>query len=128
MELEQATISILVGSEETTIELHDKKSGTLFCRATLTPEALSKCLSRTAYVECKVVVAGLDNLNKKLVVDKLEFEISKTSYEKKKDNAYDTALIACPPGWEVDNYFGSQTSFFTKDGKNYARATIRKYE
>lgn len=29
--------------------------------------------------------------------------------------------------WVSDNYFQSQDSFFSKDGKNYARAVIRRW-
>jgi len=30
-------------------------------------------------------------------------------------------------GWIADGYFRSRASFFTKDGKRYARCTIRRW-
>jgi hypothetical protein len=32
------------------------------------------------------------------------------------------------PGWIARTYFGSQNSFFTKNGKQYARCTIERWE
>ena len=57
-----------------------------------------------------------------------EFEIA---YSKSKEDL----TLACNEAlfqqgmheWEADNYYGSQNSFFSKDGKDYARVVIRRW-
>lgn len=128
MKLENSRITILVNSEETIIELFDYKSFITFARIKLTPEQLSSALSRMSHTACKSVeVIGLDKLNKTLEHEVLEFEIPYVSYKERDAVAAKIATEQCPEGWEPDNYFGAQGSYFTKDGKEYARVTIRRW-
>ena len=127
MELKDPKISILIGQESTTIEIYDSPSCTTFVRVKLTPDQLSSALSRLSHSPCECVVANLDRLGKTHEVTKFEFEMSETDCRTREKIAKETAERLCPEGWKSDGYFSSQDSFFTKDGKNMARATIRRW-
>lgn len=129
MELTDARISLLIGSESTTIEFIDNASNTTFAKATLTPEQLSQALSRVSYTPCEIEVRGLERVGKKCEVSQLEFEVPEGFTHNSKSYAVlnQRALRVAPPGWTPDNYYGSQNSFFQKDGKKYARCTIRRW-
>ena len=128
MKLKDARISILIGSESTTIELIDNTSSITFASVTLTPEQLSNALSRVTYTPCQIDVKGLDKLNKKMVNKYHEFEIPKDiPYSDKNKILSDIIKDTLPDGWISDNYFSSQNTFFKKDGKDYARTTIRQW-
>jgi hypothetical protein len=127
----EGRISILINREYTTIEIKDDKANTTFVKATLTPDQLSAALSRQVSIECDVEVHGLERVGKKHENKTLEFEIPKnleTSYLKRdEDKLQKIAQSHLSDGWIAERYFGFQGSFFTKDGKQYARCTIRRW-
>ena len=130
MKLIDGLISVFVNSEFTDIELIDATSSITFARIRLTPEQLSQALSRLSHTKCAIEVHNTDKLNKKLQVSEVIFEVPDNSYNYVRDNAdeiYRLACEACKDGFIPDNYFGSQRSFFTKDGKPHARATTRRW-
>jgi len=129
MKLENAKISILIGAESTTIELIDDSSSITFARVKLTPEELSSCLSRQAYVSCQTELKGLDKVGKKMENKDHCFIIPNDlpKGEEKDKELLKICNQTIPEGWIADSYFRSQNSFFTKDGVNYARATIRRW-
>lgn len=121
-------ITFLVNyDQDTTIQLHDPVSSITFAEVHLTNDQLAMALSRLGYTPCKIELRGLDKVGKKMIVDKLEFEMPLYTFSTRKEIAYAEADRVCPEGWEADLYFGSQNSFFKKDGKEYARTTIRKW-
>ena len=67
--------------------------------------------------EARVVVVGEN------ICDKI-YEIAKKSNQLELQKIAQSHLS---DGWIADAYFGSQNSFFKKDGKQYARATIRRW-
>lgn len=125
MELKESAITILINRDRTTIELHDKSSGQVFAVVTLTPDQLSQALSRTSYTDCHTIVANLDTLNKKMENIRYEFEIP----DRRLGKGELTKLCSksMPVGWISDDLYESQDSFFTRDGKQYARVTIRRW-
>lgn len=129
MEIKDGRITFLVGTDKTTIEIHDRSAGVMFVRIELTPEQLSSALSRLAWTPCeKMEVFGLDKLGKTREVNVLVFEVPEGSeWNKRKEIAIKEAERVCPEGWTVDKYFGSKDSFFTKDGKPYAQTFIRRW-
>lgn len=129
IQLKEAQISIFISAESTTIELHDKTSSTKFAQIKLTPEQLSMALSRLSNTPCEITLQGLDRLNKYLEVDSMCFELPDdfSRYERDHDRLKLLADAALPIGWVHDNYFGSQNSFFERDGKRFARVTIRRW-
>ncbi len=129
IKLKDARISIFINRESTTIELHDSVSSIKFAKIILTPEQLSTALSRLSHTPCEVTVMGFDKLNKTLEVEKMSFELPEgmTSYERDYNRLKTLADAALPEGWVHDNYFNSQDSFYQKDGKRFARVTIRRW-
>ena len=127
MELKDPKISIMIGQESTTIEIYDTPSCTTFVRVKLTPYQLSSALSRLSHSPCECSVHNLERLGKTHEVSKFEFEMPECDYKIRDKIAKQTAEKLCPEGWKSDGYFSSQDSFFTKDGKNMARVTIRRW-
>jgi len=121
-------ITILVGREDTTIEVVDANANTTFLKVILTPEELSMALSRQAYVPCEIEVAGLERVGKKHEHKNFEFEIPKELASSSKEKELQSlAQSQLTDGWIAEGYFSSQSSFFKKDYKQFARCTIRRY-
>ncbi len=127
-------ITILVSEERTTIEIEDRTSNSVLCKIKLTPEQFCSALGRCAYIKpesCKVY--NLDKIGKKHENEKFCFEIPHSVYDHRKyiDEIYEIGTKALKEEkaeeWEMDKYFNSQDSFFSKDGKDYARAIIRRW-
>ena len=121
-------ISIFIGGRDNTrILIEDADASIRFAEVTLTHEQLSRALSREGLVECEIEVVGLDKVGKKMEWQTFEFEIPErmtSSHGLKLKEIADSLLS---DGWEAESYFGSKSSFFERDGKFYARATIRRY-
>jgi hypothetical protein len=128
MELKNGRITMLISGNETTIELKDADSSITFCKITLTPEQLSEALSRLYYTHCNIEIYGLDKLGKTHENKRFTFELPK-DYDKVKLSEYcNTAMIREGlSDWTSDDYYKSQDSFYRKDGKEYARVTIRRW-
>ena len=85
-------------------------------------------LSRQGCVDCECITGDLCKIGKKHENKYFEFEVTYSSSE-------DDLALACNEAlfregmheWVSDNYYRSQNSLFKKDGKNYARATIRRW-
>lgn len=128
-------ITILINRDSTSIELTDESSGVRFLEITLTPEQLSSALSRLSMTDCEFNTRGLEYIGKKHEHKMFEFKIPENVLvlDKSKDKSgYATRLkryadTLLTDGWEAEGYFGSQNSFFKKDGDNWARCTIRRY-
>lgn len=130
MKIQNGAIDILIGTESTTIKLYDRDAGLAFAHVTLTPEQLSAALSRQSRTDCEIEVHGLNNVGKKMENKTHEFELPVDFTSNRIDSRgalYEQAVKTCPDGWIPENYFGSKDSFFTRDGKNYARVTIRRW-
>ena len=132
MKLEKASITFLVSTERTTIEIKDHKSGQTFLKITLTPEQLSMALSRLSYTPCEAEVYNIDKLGKTLFNESFEFEIPKELRSSSKAKELSELCLASlaehgMSDWTPDIYFSSQNSFFNRDGKEYARAVIRRW-
>jgi len=127
MELKDCGISILIGETGTRIEVRDNSSCTNFMRVELTPEQTCQALSRLSNTPCKASAHNLDRLGKTMELKTFTFEMPYNGYQDRKTVAAITAKKMCPDGWTPDLYFGSQDSFFTKNGKKMARTTIRRW-
>lgn len=124
-------ITLLVGSDYTTITIQDALSSLVICEVTLTPEQLSSALSRLANTDCSIEVfpANAQKWGKKMEVSTLEFELPEHLINSKRDSPLlkEHAQSVAPDGWKIDGYFGSQGSFFKKDGTEYARCNMRRW-
>lgn len=133
MEIE-GRISILVSQKGATIEINDDSANVNFLEIKLSPEQFMACLGRLSNVKCQLEVKGLDKVGKTHENSTFEFKLPdwyvKLPYKDKAENYKQLSLVAqnqLSDGWIAENYFGSQNSFFTKDGEEWARVTIRRW-
>lgn len=128
MKLKNGKLTFLIGEESTTLELKDSDSGQIFAQVLLNPSQLSAILSRRGNVECEISVFGLEKLGKKMIHKPHTFDITGIDIKRNEtDVLAGLANKTIPEGWVSDNYFGSQNSFFEKDGRKFARVTIRSW-
>ena len=127
-----ARISILSSYEDSiNIVVEDKDAGVRFLVMSLTREEfVNAAMNRRACVNVsKTEVFALDKIGKKEEYKEFEFEIpTTTSLDKnQKEIAIEIVKKMCPEGWVPDTHFGSQNSFFKKNGKPYVRTMIRRW-
>lgn len=128
MKLNNAAIDIFIGQDSTTINIYDRDAGIEFLEVTLTPEQLSQALSRLSHTPCTVQVRGIDKIGKKQEMKPLEFPFAvKGNWMDRSDLAAKESQKYADDGWVSDGYFGSQGSFFKKDGQEWARTTQRRW-
>ena len=129
MKLDNGKITILAEKKGVFIELYDSDSCISFIDIKLTSEQFTTALSRMGHTPCTIEYRGLDLIGKRMYHKDFEFEMP-VDY----DSTYRDEIVVsrakklCPEGWEPDLSFSSRDSFFIKDGKSYARTTIRKWE
>ena len=126
----KGTISIFVNRESTTIHVRDEASGVSFCEVTLTPEEFSSALSRLADTPCNITVRGVDKIGKKHEHKSFVFEIKERPAYHEHDGIRALAqqlLDEEGDGYISDGYFKSQDSFFERDGKLYAKCSVRRW-
>lgn len=108
------------------ITIHDKTSGMRFVNLELTNEqfvnATMNRLGNTDVMSAEVI--GLDRVGKTMEHKPLEFPITNWRDD---NEARATVEKYCPEGWIPDMGFNNQHTFFEKDGKRYARTTIRRW-
>ena len=85
-------------------------------------------LSRRACVSCSAEVNNSEEIGLVAEHSSFTFEMSEDATYKTQDAiARKLAVTECPKGWTPRPYFGSQKSFFTEDGKSYARCHMVRY-
>jgi hypothetical protein len=129
MELNNVKITILVSEERISIELKDGDSAITFLKANLTPDQFCSALGRLGQVKVqRCEIGDFSKLGKKLEIDKHRFEIPyELRTSSKSDQLYKIAIETCPEGWTPDNYFASQTTFFSNGDKHYASCVMRRW-
>jgi len=123
-------ITFLINRDNTSISIGCHESGMTIVELNLNPDQLSAILSRQGHVKCDVIFndGNSNKFGKKMENKYFEFEISKEVRSRKETNElHQIALKEVEEGWIPDMYYGSQNSFFQKDGKDFARCTIRRW-
>ncbi len=130
----KGNITILVDGKGARIEVEDESSGIRFLKINLSAEQFMACLGRLANVECDINLKGIELIGKNRETSKHEFKIPAELYNRRyKERDYfdkaaqELAQSQLTDGWIADSYFGSQGSFFQKDGERWARVTIRRW-
>lgn len=124
----QGKLTLLFSTDGLQISLKDELSGMEFLQIDLDPAQTMRVLSRQAYVDCDFVTVGLNKVGKKVTRDYITFEMPSVSYDERDKVAEKLALQHCPPGWSPQLYFQSRDSFHRKEGKQYCRVMISKWE
>ena len=122
------SVTLLVDGECILMHIEDVASGVRFLELRMTPEAFTAALGRRAYCPAEARVRGLDRIGLQREQDEIIFPMpDDTDYRMKQTVAIREAMRECPDGWEPDLSFSSQDSFFQRDGKEWARTTIRRW-
>lgn len=129
MKLQDARITILFSDKGLHIEVTDEASGTQFLEIELNEKQTCEALSRCSRTECTAEVRGLDRVGLHLEIAWLVFEYPEdVRYSKDEDRLLVEAMKPhVPEGWTASEYFGSRDQFFTRNGKYYARASLRRW-
>ena len=121
----KGSITFLPSQEGTTIIVKDNASRINFLEIALTNDELASMMSRLANTPCEIEVKGLDRVGKQMEHKMFEFQCNE------KENANWIVEMALErdgmKDWIADKGFQSQNSFFAKDGKQFARTTIRRW-
>lgn len=127
--------TVLIGRTGMDIELHDADSGVTFARFHLSPEQALQAIGRLSYGEVeKANVYRLDKVGMQRENDRIEFAVAmvggKTELygDARKKAARERFKKECPEGgWELNDSFMSQDSFFFRDDALWARASIVRW-
>lgn len=124
-----ADITIISDRDGVRIEIRDRDASVMMIKLDLSSKQFTSAIGRLAHTEVRdCEVYGLDKIGKRQETDTLEFCLDVDKWvDKTKNQARKKVIENCPEGWEPDMNFGSQDSFFNKDGKEWARTTIRRW-
>lgn len=126
-----AQITILANYDNVVkITVYDKDSGIDFLDIKMTHEQfVNATMNRLG--NCNVIratISDVDKLGKHMEIGTLEFEITgATGARSDIELARKLAKTKCDAGWVPDLDFVSSNSFFRKEGKQWARTTIRRW-
>ena len=122
-------ITMLFDDEGMRLEIYDDEARLRIVKITLNNKQVCQMLSRLSNVNCEnTEVFGLDKIGKKHTNKSFDFPMPEHEWSNRIKVALKEIKKVCPKRWESDDYFGSRDSFFLKNGKEYARVTIRKWE
>ena len=129
MELKRSGITIRFRNDGMEIELHDRDASITFAEVTLTSKQVIQAFSGLGYTGCRIDLKGLEKVGRKMEHMVLEFLLPKVEKRHRMSDEELTCLAEAvlPDGWASDNYFHSQNTFFSRDGKNWARTTMRRW-
>ena len=128
----KASMSIILdcgGYGKTVIEVVDESSRIQFLELEIDNAEFVKALGRLSNVKCVAAYRALDHVGMVREQKPLVFEMSDDHLygPARKAVAVTQADEACDEGWKADHYFGSQDSFFPKDGKFYGSTTQYRF-
>ena len=115
------------GREYISIQVKDVNSRVRFLEVEISYAEFTACLTGRSETKCDLVINNLSNVGKTKKTDTITFELPNHSYSNKKEIAILEAKNRTPIGWEFETYFGSQGSFFQKDGKSWATTGIYRW-
>ena len=114
-----------------TIDIEDFDAMAMVVEVRLTEEQFVKLLAKNmGHVRCELLMdeRNFARFGKKMICKKFEFPVPKNTYRAGRSaKIKQLADENLPEGWFCDYSFGSQDSFFDKDGQSYARTIIRKW-
>ena len=116
------------GDKFISIKVEDVDAGITFLALEIDYASFAEVITGMSMVDCSMEVRNLKNVGKSIERDNIEFPISYEGYRsERKDAAIEAARSHTPEGWEFSEYFGSQNSFFSKDGETWARTSIYRW-
>jgi len=129
----ETSVTLLVNDGAAHLTIQDTKASATLLQMEIPAKEFMQLLSRLSSVKVMADVYNLGKIGKVQHNDSFSFEIPKMDYKEKEDENKLTEMAikaladANMSEWTPDKYFRSQSSFFSKGGKDYARVTIRKW-
>ena len=125
-------VTILCGSDGwVEMEFEDSVASTRFLTLRMSAKEFTAALGRLSHSKATGTVRGLERVGKVHQCDTLEVALPFGDEYVDRKELVPVAVKAikkvCPEGWIPSMYFGGQSSFFKRDGRQYARVTIRRY-
>ncbi len=124
-----AGVTILCSKEAVELHIEDRDAGIRILELKMTPEDFTAALGRLAFCPAEAVAWGLDKVGMVLEHDKIIFPLD-CEWDSQSDFARAQAVRICQldhPDWTPEMSFSSQDSFFNRDGRMWARTTIRRW-
>ena len=115
------------GSRKISITVKDKDARIRFLDIEIDYDKFAECITGLSEIECTMKVRGLENVGKNIETMTVEFGISGPQYNIDKEDIIMQAKEHTPEGWTCSTYFGSKSSFFEIDGKDFARTTASRW-
>ena len=115
------------GKEKISIQVRDVDAHIRFLDIEIDLDKFTKCITGLSEIECTATLRGIENVGKKRETMAIEVEIPKNIYTNRKETAYVLAKKCTPKGWQCSKFFGSQSSFFEREGKSYAKTTATRW-
>lgn len=115
------------GRKKINISIQDDCARIQFLDIEIDHDKFAQAITGLSSVECEMEFRGLENVGKVIEKQGIEFEVPDCEWRDREKIASKLADEMAPEGWVASHYFGSQGSFFTKDGKSYARTTISRW-
>lgn len=115
--------------DQISIQVRDEHSRARFLEIKIDAKELMLALTGLCEVPMSFDVHGLDKVGKHVISKNLTVQMPAGSLYKERDKiAYKLAQKACEGTiWIPSTYFGSKSSFFTRDGVDYAQTDARAY-
>lgn len=111
------------------IELAEGITTNYIAKIRFSPQQWFNAISGLGCSQCDATISydAVSHIGKRMEMLPLVFEMPKDAWPKQKEIARKLAKEKCPEGWSPDLYFGSQGSFFNKEGKSWAKTAIRRW-
>jgi hypothetical protein len=128
-QIDEGRIDIRPKEDGVQIVITDRIANTVIAEAHLTPEQFCEALSHVSKVKCNVLIGDVNRIGKKHENEMFEFKLPEgtTIWSREELDLRALAQSQLENGWIADGYFGSQNSFFEKDGEPWARCTVRRW-
>ena len=113
------------GREKIVISIEDRDAVVRFVEVELDLPEFAKAITGQGNINCELKYRNLEVLGKKRETKEITFKISdKYIHSDRKQLAIEAAKEHTPEGWIASEYYGSQSSFFTKNNEQWAKTTI----
>lgn len=124
----KGNIDILYNNGDVLIKVLDGLSSETLFETKIDPETfLQASMGRLSRTKVEYEHGELSRIGKKMVVEKLVFEVPKRAQFRDIGEVIELANAACPEGWIHDGTFNSQGSFFHEKGVDYAKTVMRQW-
>jgi hypothetical protein len=123
----EVKVSLRVNETGARLVLEGRESGLRIAEVSIDPDNFLNMLGGLCNVSGSAEFYSPDKIGLTQEHKKFEFLLPEHNYRNKEQVAQGELKRVCPEGWEPDEHFNSQGSFFEKGDEKWARITIRRW-